>query len=92
MVDPLVALAMNMLASPGTYAILAGSGMSSAAGIMTGDEVLCDLITKVAKTEDAGVSEPGWSPKAWWTATRGSEPGYDQILAEIAPTDAMRQV
>ncbi|MDA8359615.1 MAG: SIR2 family protein [Actinomycetota bacterium] len=91
-IDPLVSLAVNMLAAPGTYAILAGSGLSRAAGIMTGDEVLCDLITRVAKAEGVEVTEPGWSPKAWWAAARGSEPGYDQILAELAPTDAMRQV
>lgn len=35
-VDPRVALATSMHAAPGVYAVLVGSGMSSAAGILTG--------------------------------------------------------
>ncbi len=90
-IDPLVTLAVNMLVAPGTFAILAGSGMSSAAGIMTGDQVMRDLIRTVAQAEEIDVNQKEWDPKGWWTSTRGSEPAYDRILGELAPTDAMRQ-
>ena len=90
-IDPLVSLAVNMLAAPGTYAILAGSGLSRAAGIMTGDEVLCDLITRVAKAEGAEVGQAGWDPKGWWVSKHDSEPAYDQLIATLARTDAMRR-
>src|SRR5437879_2506745 len=51
MIDPLVSLAFSVHSSKGAYALLLGSGVSRAAGIPTGWEVVLDLIRKVAKLE-----------------------------------------
>jgi len=54
--DPTLALALGISAAPGTYALLAGSGISRAAQIPTGWEVVVDLIVKVAalQSDEAG--------------------------------------
>jgi hypothetical protein len=46
--DPTLALALGLSASPGAYAMLLGSGTSTAAGVPTGWGVVLDLIGKVA--------------------------------------------
>ena len=46
--DPTLALALGLSASPGVYAMLLGSGTSTAAGVPTGWGVVTDLIRKVA--------------------------------------------
>jgi hypothetical protein len=52
--DPTLALALGLSASPGAYAILLGSGTSSAAQIPTGWGVVTDLIGKVAALQGVG--------------------------------------
>jgi hypothetical protein len=91
-IDPSVSLATSMSASPpGVYAVLIGSGMSSAAGIPTGWGVVADLIRRVAAAEQVDPDELGDEPEAWWLRTYGSEPRYDTLLEVLAPTDGARQ-
>lgn len=52
-IDRLVSLALSMQANPGVYAVLLGSGISRAAGIPTGWEVVLDLIKKLACAQGA---------------------------------------
>jgi hypothetical protein len=56
-VDGRVALATAVHAAPGVYAALVGSGMSSAAGIPTGWQVVQDLICKVALAEGVDAND-----------------------------------
>jgi hypothetical protein len=61
--DPMVALATSVHASPGVYALLLGSGVSTGAGILTGWQVVTDLVRRGAAAQapediDAA-SEPG---------------------------------
>ncbi len=90
-VDGRAALATALHAAPGVYAALVGSGMSSAAGIPTGWQVVQDLIRKIALAEgvDPGVLQD--HPEEWWETQGRSEPRYDTILPGLAPTDAARQ-
>lgn len=90
-VDPRVSLATALHAAPGVYAVLVGSGMSSAAGIPTGWQVVQDLVRKVALAEGVSDDEIAGAPEAWWVKTRGTEPRYDDLLAGLAPTDALRR-
>jgi hypothetical protein len=48
MFDPLLALAMSMHSSKGTYALLLSSGISKSSGIPTGWGIVLDLIRKLA--------------------------------------------
>jgi hypothetical protein len=90
-VDPRVALATSMHAAPGVYAVLVGSGMSSAAGVPTGWQVVLDLIRRIATAEGVDLDASQRAPELWWSEQHGSEPRYDTLLAALAPTDAARR-
>ncbi|MGD0085004.1 MAG: hypothetical protein ABSD78_17670 [Acidimicrobiales bacterium] len=90
-VDGRVALATAVHAAPGVYAALVGSGMSSAAGIPTGWQVVQDLIRKVALAEGIDASDVENRPEEWWAAQGRPEPRYDTLLPGLATTDAARQ-
>lgn len=49
--DPLLSLAFSVHSNPGVYAVLVGSGLSRAAAIPTGWEIVLDLARKVAVLE-----------------------------------------
>jgi SIR2-like domain len=94
--DPMVALATSVHASPGVYALLLGSGVSTGAGILTGWQVVTDLVRRGAAAQapediDAA-SEAGDSPEAWWAGHGDGQPlGYSTLLGALAPTPAARQ-
>lgn len=90
-VDGRVALATALHAAPGVYAVLVGSGMSSAAGIPTGWQVVEDLIRKIALAEGVDPAVVEHDPQEWWAAQGRPEPRYDTLLPALAPTDAARQ-
>jgi hypothetical protein len=80
-----------MAAAPGVYVALVGSGMSSAAGIPTGWQVVQDLIRRIARAEGADPSDLGERPEFWWEAQGRPDPRYDTLLPVLARTDAARQ-
>lgn len=90
-VDGRVALATALYAAPGVYAVLVGSGMSSAAGVPTGWQVVQDLIRKIALADGVDPAEFEQDPEGWWVSQGHSEPRYDRLLTAMAPTDAARQ-
>ena len=85
------ALATSMYASPGLYAVLLGAGMSLSAGQMGAWDILCDLITKVAKSHGDVLDNLQESPEEWWTRTTGEEPRYEAVLERLGPTPGARQ-
>jgi len=94
--DPIVALATSVHASPGVYALLLGSGVSTGAGVLTGWQVVTDLVRKVAAAQapddlDAA-GEVGDDPEPWWAEHGDGQPlGYSRLLGELASTPAARQ-
>ena len=90
-VDGRVALATAVHAAPGVYAVLVGSGMSSAAGVPTGWQVVQDLIRKVALAEGVDPAEVEDDPEVWWAKQGRPDPRYDTLLPALASTDAARQ-
>lgn len=80
MVDPRIAVAMSVQARKGVYALLLGSGVSTAAGIPTGWGVVTDLCRRIAAlTEKA----PPADPVRWYIDTHGREPTYSELLRAI---------
>jgi hypothetical protein len=82
--DPMVALAMSVHASPGVYALLLGSGVSTGAGVLTGWQVVTDLVRKVAAAqapdETDAASQVGDDPEAWWAEHGDGQPlGYSRF-------------
>lgn len=92
-------LAMGMHAHPGVYAVLLGSGVSSAAGIPTGWSVVKDLVRRAAAAHDpddpdagARASETDAAVELWWKQHGDGQPlGYSNLLGSLAPTPAARQ-
>lgn len=92
----MVALATSVHASPRVYALLLGSGASSAAGVPTGWQVVKDIVSKVAVArapEDENAAAAAMAdPEAWWAAHGdGSQLGYSGLLNAVAPSPAARQ-
>jgi hypothetical protein len=85
---PEISLAFAVQSSPGVYALLLGSGVSRAARIPTGWEVVLDLVRKLASAQAADC-EP--DPAAWYEAQYGIQPGYSQLLDALAKTPSERQ-
>ncbi|MEF8724368.1 hypothetical protein E4Q23_19365 [Candidatus Accumulibacter phosphatis] len=88
MIDPINSLAFSMHAGKGVYALLLGSGVSSAARIPTGWEVTIELVRKMAALQQANC-EP--EPAEWFRGTTGQEPDYSELLKSVAKTPAERQ-
>jgi hypothetical protein len=86
--DDQLSLAFSMHARPGVYALLLGSGISRAAQIPTGWEVVEDLVRKVAVASQQTCTEP---PDAWFRSTYGEEPNYSRLLERVAPRPADRR-
>lgn len=87
MIDPLISLAFALSTAPGTYALLLGSGVSRAAGIPTGWEVIEDLIRKVAR---ASGGDSNSDPTGWYVKEFGTAPNYSRLLDMLAKTPAER--
>lgn len=86
--DPIVSLAFSIRASKGVFALLLGSGISRAAGVPTGWEVVLDLIRRIA----AAQSEPiGEEPDRWYSEKYGKPPSYSDLLDALCRTQIERQ-
>lgn len=83
--DDLPLLGMAMQALPGAFALLLGSGVSSAAGIPTGYGITIDLIRRIASAK--GVS-PAPDPESWYYAEFNGEASYTEVLRKVAPHSA----
>lgn len=77
MIDPSTALAFSVFENRGVFALLIGSGVSRAAQIPTGWEVVLDLTRRVAALE--GVQDQiDWA--AYRRARAQELAGFDQAL------------
>ncbi len=85
--DPLTSLSIATHLAPGSFALLVGSGISRAAQILTGWEIVVDLIKRIALAE--GI-ECDPTPEQWYQDRFGVEPNYSDILAKLADTQPER--
>lgn len=87
MIDQLTSLSFSIHANKGVYALLLGSGVSRAAGIPTGWEIVLDLIRKLAIIEKEDC-EP--DPAIWYNNKFGEEPDYSKLLSQLTHSPAER--
>ena len=88
MIDPVHSLAFSMQANPGVYALLLGSGISRAAQIPTGWEIMLDLIRKLATLEKEKCKP---DPEDWYLSKYKKQAKYSDLLNRLAKTPAERQ-
>lgn len=86
--DPALTLAFAMHNTKGGYALLLGSGVSRAAAIPTGWEVIQDFARRLAVLEGA---DPGPDPAAWYAERFQEEPSYSRLLEALAPSATERR-
>ncbi|WKZ82943.1 MAG: SIR2 family protein [Acidimicrobiia bacterium] len=84
-IAPTTALAFSMQAQPGTYAVLVGSGISSAAGIPTGWDMTLSLIRRLATAAGTDLVESD-DAEAWYQERYGRAPDFSEILREVGPS------
>ena len=89
MIDPIETLTFSMQSKPGLYAVLIGSGVSSAAGIPTGWQITLDLVRKLAANRNES-TDP--DPALWFRERFGEEPEYSTLLGRLARTNAERHL
>ncbi|MGI4735033.1 MAG: SIR2 family protein [Janthinobacterium lividum] len=86
--DPTLSLAITLNRTKGATALLLGSGISSAAGILTGWGITLDLTQQIAALQK---EEPLPDPAAWYEGKFGQEPDYAELLEQLAPTPTERR-
>ncbi|MGW7317386.1 SIR2 family protein [Streptomyces sp. NPDC054865] len=95
LIEPPMAMALNVHSSPGVYALLLGAGVSIASGVKTGWGIVQDVVGKVAAIRNPdnpnARSEAMADPEAWWEANTSEPLGYSALLAAAAPLPAARQ-
>ena len=85
---PFESLALSLHHSPGTKALLVGSGLSHAAGIPTGWEITLELIRRIAALR--GVTDhENW--EQWFSDAFGMPPNYSELLDTLAKTPDERR-
>jgi hypothetical protein len=89
-IEPDLRLAIALHNSPGVYALLLGSGLSSAAGILTGWQVILDLIRQLAVAQDVDLAN-GEETETWYRKTYDQEPDYSELLDALTSTSEERQ-
>ena len=76
----IIRLAFSIYSSPGSYALLLGSGVSRSAKIKTGWEIMLDLIQKIAEI----AKEKPEDLLQWYKQKfDGEDPTYDNLLDRI---------
>lgn len=82
-IDPIVSLALSIHAHKGVYALLLGSGISRAAGVPTGWDIVKDLARRLARLEG---NDPGGEIEEWYQSKFGKAPNYSELIKTLAPT------
>jgi SIR2-like domain len=85
--EPIPSLSISMQSMPGTFALLLGSGISSASGIPTGYHVTLDLIHRLAAASGETCED---DPETWFQSKFGQAPSYSTLLRQLAPRPAER--
>ena len=89
MIDPLHSLAFSIQANPRVHALLLGSGVSRSAGVLTGWEIVLDLIRQRATIN--GVSGDV-DLEQWYIDNYHDVPNYSRLLKALANTPSECQL
>jgi hypothetical protein len=91
--DPRTTLAVSVHSQPGVYALLLGSGASTAVGVPTGWGVVQQLIDRVRVAAGESVADgDAIDPELWWSEHGDGQPlGYSNLLHSLAPTPGARR-
>lgn len=86
--EALLPLAFSLHDDPGTYALIAGAGISYRA-VPVAWEVFTDLIIRIAQTHGTKLDRD--DTEAWYQEQFDTEPTYEGVLEQLGPTPAARK-
>jgi hypothetical protein len=86
-IDAAITCAFAVHGRPGAYALLVGSGLSTAAGISTGAQIVTDLVRRIAALKNP---DPEPDPDAWYRDQYGEPPTYSRLIEALGLTPADR--
>ena len=87
MIDPIDSLAFSISSNKNVYALLIGSGVSRAAEIPTGWEIVLDMMRKLAVIHGENAD---LNPEEWYRKKYNEEPNYSSLLNMIVKTKTER--
>lgn len=87
-IEPQLKIALGMQSNPGVYALLLGSGISRAAEIPTGWDIVLDLVKNIAISRGQENLE---DLEIWYREQFDEAPDYSKLLANMTRTQAERQ-
>ena len=87
--EPMLKLSISLHSNPGAYALLLGSGVSRSAGIPTGQEIVLNLLQKLAAMQ---LEELPQNLEKWYHEIYGSYPRYDELLDKLVATQTERMI
>lgn len=90
MVKPIESLAFAVHTSPRQFALLIGSGVSSAAGILTGWKITLDMVKQLAVLRGAGTLNDV-EAETWFFDNYSTEPSYSFLIEKLARVPATRR-
>jgi NAD-dependent SIR2 family protein deacetylase len=90
MIEPLTSLAFSIFSNKGVYALLLGSGISSASGIPTGWGIIKDLVLRIAKVEGQNFENEDTLIN-WYKETHDTSLDYSKMIESLAKTKVERQ-
>ena len=83
-----IRIAFSLHSSPGAYALLLGSGISSSAGILTGWGIVLDLISRISSIEN---ESPFIDPEKWYIEKYNETPDYSKLLDKLTRSSVERK-
>lgn len=83
----LTTLAFSIYSNKGAYALFLGAGVSKAAGLPSGWDIVTDLLKKLAAQNKVTDSE---NLEEWFREKYGCSVGYSSVLQELAKTQTER--
>ena len=89
MIDRTTALASAVAADAGAYGLLLGSGVSRSSGILTGEQILLDLLKDLCAAEGEPPQENLFD---WFESQYGFRPGYSTVLEQLNPSPEGRAI
>lgn len=79
-------VALSLHHAPGVYALLVGSGLSTAAGIPTGWDITLELVRRLAVLQGVEDQKTPDQWEQWYVETYGGPPSYSELVGKVAQT------
>ena len=90
--DRFLPLAFSLSSSPGAYAVLAGAGVSTGAGVKSAWGIVVDLVQRIAESQgEDPAAITAETAAAWYENRFGRSADYSTVVEQLGLTPIARQ-